>query len=64
MGQKFKSDEAIKDLEDSVSTIKSNIKKKGEQQADGDYNGIKNFPKLCTKLLLEKPYFADCLKQS
>jgi hypothetical protein len=38
------------------------MKKKGEVLADEDFKGLKNFPRLCTKLLLEYSAFYDALK--
>ena len=62
VGEKYNSADAISELEDVGASIKKRIRKKGEQLPDEDFNGIKNFPKLCVKLLLEKPFFSDMLK--
>ena len=62
LGLKYQYQDAIKQLEQTSSAIKSRIKKKGEVQTDEDFKGIKNFPRLCTKLLLEYEYLADALK--
>ena len=62
LGQKYQHNDAIQALDKVGSAIRSRMKKKGEAQADEDFKGIKNFPRLCTKLLLEYEYFYDALK--
>uniref|UniRef100_A0A7S3CJF5 Uncharacterized protein n=1 Tax=Strombidium rassoulzadegani TaxID=1082188 RepID=A0A7S3CJF5_9SPIT len=62
IGSKYKAGEAIDQMDEVSKEISKRIKKKGEQQKDEDNNGIKNFPKLCVKLMLEKPYLSDMIK--
>lgn len=62
VAQKYLPNEAIEALDKATSAIKSRQKKKGEVQTDEDLNGIKNFPKLSLKLLLEHEYLSDLVK--
>ena len=61
-GKKYLPEDASKAVDSFEKEIKDRIKKAGEVQEDVDYNGIKNFPRLCLKLLLGNEYIADMLK--
>ena len=50
-------------MESCNKAIKSRMKKKGEAIVETDYKGVKNFPRLCTKLMIEHPYLYDVLKK-
>jgi uncharacterized protein YajQ (UPF0234 family) len=64
LGEKHEYQDAINALEQVSKAIKSRIKKKGETQTDEDFKGIKNFPRLCTKLVVEYDYLYDALKNN
>ena len=64
IGGKYTTEEAIEALEQASQAISSRKQKKGEVLAYENLNGTKNFPKLCTKLLLEHPFIFDRVKQS
>lgn len=46
-----------------IKLFKREQKKAGEVLEDTEYNGVKNFPRLCLREILRHDYVYDCLKQ-
>lgn len=62
--EKYSFEDASKQVDSMEKAIGKRQKEKGVVQEDVEYNGLKNFPRLCLREVLRSDYVYDALKQS
>lgn len=62
--EKYTIEDALKQVDSFEKAIQKRVKVAGVVQEDTDYNGTKNFARLCLREILRQDYIFDCLKQS